>query len=552
MSNNLKIKKIIAASLIAMFLVSMVIYKIYAGDKASSGNLSSEKSNTEQTTATKDAASEKAADYESIFKKDSVIDIKINIAEEDWKAIIDEPLKEEYKSADITVNGTTVNNVGFRTKGNLTLRSVASSTSDRYSFRIKMNEYVQGQKLLGLDEFVINNMYSDPSYLREYLSYEALREIGANVPEAVFANIYINDKLFGFYLCVEAIDDSYLERSFGNNDGSLYKQEQGSTLQYSANSNYDKSELKNGDDETKADLKNFIKVLNEMPQGQKGDIEKVLDVDSALKYIAANTVLGNYDSYNGSTSHNYYLYGQEGKFTVLPWDFNMSIAGFSMGGGDQTTIPIDEPVFGANIKNLPLINNLLAVEEYKTKYHGYVEELVAYLEKFESRVTKVSDIIRPYVEKDPTKFYTMEQFEASIKYSETNATISANLPQNGDKPNQGQNQMPQGQRGGFQEGNIQQPRGGMKGNIEAPPQDRRNGDMQIPPQGGMDNNMQVPPEGRMGGRGAGGPGMSSGSIINYVRDRITNIKKQLSGELPTTGNTTMNNNMMGGNRNRGN
>ena len=55
-----------------------------------------------------------------------------------------------------------------------------------------------------------------------------------------------------------------------------------------------------------------------MPEGEKGDIESVLNVDSALKYIAANTVLGNYDSYNGNMAQNYYLYGQDGNFTVIP------------------------------------------------------------------------------------------------------------------------------------------------------------------------------------------------------------------------------------------
>ncbi len=38
---------------------------------------------------------------------------------------------------------------------------------------------------------------------------------------------------------------------------------------------------------------------------EKGDIESVLDVDSVLKYIAANTLLESYDSYSGQFSQNY-------------------------------------------------------------------------------------------------------------------------------------------------------------------------------------------------------------------------------------------------------
>ncbi|PKM79062.1 MAG: hypothetical protein CVU88_07740, partial [Firmicutes bacterium HGW-Firmicutes-13] len=58
-----------------------------------------------------------------------------------------------------------------------------------------------------------------------------------------------------------------------------------------------------------------------------GDIEKYLDVDAALRYIAVSTALANFDSYQGSLGHNYYLYEQNGVFTILPWDLNMSFGG---------------------------------------------------------------------------------------------------------------------------------------------------------------------------------------------------------------------------------
>lgn len=499
---NIKSRKIIAAILACVLMVS-------AASGCSSNVIEGE------ATIDGNAAAADTVSYEEIFEKDKVIDIKVEIAKEDWESILDDPLAEEYKSANVTVDGITVENAGFRTKGNLTLSSVANSSSERYSFRIKLDKYVEGQSLLGLDEFVVNNMYSDASYMREYLSYEALEEIGADVPETVFANIYINDELYGFYICIEAIDDSFLERNFGSNDGNLYKQEQGSTLQYVENSNYDKSELKSGDEESRTDLKNFIKILNEMPEGEKGNIESVLDVDSALRYIASNTVLGNYDSYSGNMAQNYYLYGQNGKFTVIPWDLNMSFNGYG-GGGDAATIPIDEPVMGINLENLPLIDNLLAVDEYKEKYHEYIKELLGYLEGFESRVTELANIIRPYVEADPSKFVTMEQFEASIKYSETNTTTDTEA-EAGDAAT------------AFDRDNIP----------AAPEEGFGKGERPEPPEGGFESgNMPASPQGGIGGMRMMG---NSASIINFVRDRVENITKQLNGELPTTGNTTMNN-----------
>lgn len=100
--------------------------------------------------------------------------------------------------------------------------------SDRYSFRLKFDKYDKKQTLLGLDKMVLNNNFSDPSYIREYLHYEALRSVGVDAPLTVFTNLYINGELYGFYVGVEAIDDSYLERTYGENydDGVLYDTEE--------------------------------------------------------------------------------------------------------------------------------------------------------------------------------------------------------------------------------------------------------------------------------------------------------------------------------------
>lgn len=496
---------------------------------------------------------ENTAPYKEIFEKD-VVDIYVEILEEDWQSILAAPMEEEYKSATVIVNGIALEEVGFRTKGNSSLMSVARSDSERYSFKININKYLKNQTLLGLDEFVVNNNFADPSYLREYLSYEALREMGAQVPLTTFANVYINGELYGFYLMVESIDNSFLVRNFGDDSGSLYKADQGSNLLYVEGSDYDTLELKTGKDKSKTDLKNFIKVLNEMPKGEKGDIERVLDVDSALRYFAVNTVLSNYDSYHGNRSHNYYLYRQEGKFTILPWDYNMSIGGF--GGGDLTTIPIDEPVMRENLDDLPLIKNLLAVEEYKERYHEYIEAMIDYLEGFEATVTGLADMIRPYVEADPTKFYTMEEFEATTTYSETKEAATENLIGN---PRQTPNtaledpmagQMPQDRMRRFEGGELPD-------RMQGVPQDmmERFEKGELPdsmpemPQEFMKGNPPNMDRAMRGGPG-GGVGMmgTSTSIVNLVIDRIENIKQQLAGEIPTTGNTTIHN-VGWGNRN---
>lgn len=355
--------------------------------------------------------------YKDILSSDKVIDINIDIANEDYQDMLAYPLFEEYHSANVTIDGITVNNVGIRTKGNMTLKSVANSDSDRYSLRLKFNKYVSGQKFLGLDDLCLNNQYSDASYMREYLHYQVLEEMGVNVPEVAFCNVYINGDLAGFYLAVQPYENTYLEDKFGKNfkKGNLYKMDMGSTLEYKEDENYSYADLKVGKDENLDAFKKFVKNLNGVETGQKGDLESFLDIDSALIYIASNTVLTNYDSYNGNMHHNFYLYQDEsGIFHVLPWDFNMSFGGFQGG----TEVGIDTPIVSGNMETLPLINKLLSVPEYKERYYDYIKEMMGILADFSDTVSDLKEVIAPYVKNDPTSFVTYDEFEKATTYNE--------------------------------------------------------------------------------------------------------------------------------------
>lgn len=374
--------------------------------------------------------------YATFFSED-IHELYIEISDENWSDILEDPLAEAFHEANIRLDGISIENVGLRTKGNSTLRSVANSDSDRYSFKIKIDKYLD-QKLLGLDEFVINNMFSDASYMREYLSYQAMADNGANVPLCSFVNVYVNDELYGFYLLLEAVDDSFMNRVYGDNDGNLYRGDQGTTMEVSNEGYEENFEQKNGKDESKADIYGLLDVLNEMPAGEKGEIESVLDVASVLNYIAANTVLQSYDSYNGQFSQNFYFYNNDGVFTMIPWDYNMSFGTFGTKG--MTAIAIDTPVNGKSMEEAPLISKLLAVDDYKAVYYDLVRDYIDYFSDFETKVSDLADQIRPYVEADPSRFTSMESFEINVTYQEDGEYEIGNMAGQGFRPPEGLNQ----------------------------------------------------------------------------------------------------------------
>ena len=162
----------------------------------------------------------------TIFDDDKVIEINIEMDETAWQEMLDNASAEEYTAANITVNGTTYNNVAIRPKGNSSLSQlVMDDTTDRYSFKIKFDEYVDGQTLDGLSKLVLNNNMSDATYMKEYLSYKLLESLGVPTPECAYAHITVNGEEWGLYLAVDPIEEEFIARNYGSTDGNLYKPE---------------------------------------------------------------------------------------------------------------------------------------------------------------------------------------------------------------------------------------------------------------------------------------------------------------------------------------
>jgi len=282
----------------------------------------------------------------------------------------------------------------------------------------------------------------------------------------------------GFYPAVEQIDTAYLERYFGNATGSLYKAVQGAgtELAWYGESRDSYSGLIQKSD--RADDNALFRMLDELNNGS--NVEDVLDVSNVLKYIALNVVTANEDSYIGQNKHNYYLYERNGVFSILPWDYNMAFggmgniglgfggnrggnmpggAGAADGNGASANVPGGAVAadgngaggnaagggrrggfeggfggFGGNTSvqspagslERPLVNQLLAVNEYKEEYYGYVREALQGLlasETFNSRVDELAELIREHVQKDPRPFYSYNEFESGIEsLKETNAS----------------------------------------------------------------------------------------------------------------------------------
>ena len=164
----------------------------------------------------------KSLGYESrLFATDRVhtIDIVMN----DWEGFIETCENEEYSMCSVVIDGENYSNIGIRAKGNTSLSNVSQMDSDRYSFKLEFDQYDSTKSYHGLDKISLNNIIQDNTYMKDYLVYRMMGEFGVAAPLCSYVYITVNGEDFGLYLAVESIEESFLQRNYGNDYGELYK-----------------------------------------------------------------------------------------------------------------------------------------------------------------------------------------------------------------------------------------------------------------------------------------------------------------------------------------
>lgn len=170
-------------------------------------------------------------------------------------------------------------------------------------------------------------------------------------------------------------------------------------------------------DITKADKTRLIEALKNLSNGEK--LESTVDVEAVIRYFVVHNFVVNSDSYTGSMIHNYYLYENDGQLQMIPWDYNLAFGSFMSMGSATSSVndPIDTPLSVSGSGDRPMIDWIFSNEEYTELYHQIFGEFIEkYFNSgyFTEMIDSVTSMISPYVEKDPTKFCTYEEFEKGV------------------------------------------------------------------------------------------------------------------------------------------
>lgn len=359
--------------------------------------------------------------YDVVFDQTKVLEFNIVINNDDWLAMIADSkekstttktaVKENDKknqdnqenkavttistedsdpiwvTSTITFDDIEWEHVGIRFKGNSSLRSVLSSGNSKFSFKLDFDEFedeypeINNQRFYGFKQLNLNNNFSDPSLMHDKVAADLFREFGLAAAQTAFCIVNIDygegSQFFGVYTLVEEMDDTGIEEQFGDDSGNLYKPE-GKGANFSEGSyNDEEMEKKNNEEEADySDVMALYEIINSDERktnytSWKLNLEEVINIEGFLKWLAANTVIQNWDTY-GNSHHNYYLYNvpDTGQLNWIPWDNNEA---FVSGKKDKASLSIELDEVS---NQWPLIRYIIDDAEYKMIYDGYLKQFV--------------------------------------------------------------------------------------------------------------------------------------------------------------------------------
>jgi len=333
-------------------------------------------------------------------------------------------LKFNYVEATVTCNGETYTGVGVRYRGNASMILIPPGGKKPYKF--DFDRFHEGQTFHGFKKLNFINCFRDPSRLRDKLTYDLMRKVGIPAPRATFANLYLNiegkeREHLGLYVVVEQVDSVFLQDRFGNSDGLLIKGEITNDLEYRSEEWEDYAhdyELKSN--KTSSDTSLLIKFLKFVRQASDeqfaAEINRHLNVDRFLAWLAINTLLTNLDSYVGM-GHNWYLYYDTAskKFEHIPWDVNEAFGNLQL--SDKPEQMLDFDIYHPYVGDKILIRRLLAVEKYKEQYLTYLRKFIDGVfaaDAMYPEIDRLYAFIKNAVEEDSHVIYPTTSFEKSI------------------------------------------------------------------------------------------------------------------------------------------
>jgi spore coat protein H len=223
-----------------------------------------------------------------LFTNDAVRQLRIEIAPPGVESLRRDP--REFVRASVKEEGKVYEDVAIHLKGAIgSFREV----DDKPDLTLDFKWFNARQKFHELRRVHLNNSVEDPSYSNELLGSALFRAAGIPAPRVAHAVVTLNGRRLGLYVLKEGFTEDFLGCYFKQVGGDLYEPGEGHDVNQRLKRNsvqaprQDRAAL-----EALANAALEPDAANRWPR-----LERVLDVDEFVAFMAMEVILGHRDGY---------------------------------------------------------------------------------------------------------------------------------------------------------------------------------------------------------------------------------------------------------------
>jgi len=152
-----------------------------------------------------------------LFDPDTLQDVRLFINSRDLQQMRERFTEDTFFAADLEWRGIRVRNAAVRNKG------LATRNPTKLGLRVDFAHYTAGQRFLGMRSLLLDNLWTDPSMMRERVSMAFFARLGQAAPRESYCRLFINNVLQGVYALVEDVDPTFVSRSIDDGLGYLHE-----------------------------------------------------------------------------------------------------------------------------------------------------------------------------------------------------------------------------------------------------------------------------------------------------------------------------------------
>lgn len=332
---------------------------------------------------------------DELFAGAEVVRLEIQITPANVRQLSRKP--RDYVAATVREGVRVYTNVAVHLKGG---PGSFRSFDDRPSLTLNFDKFAEGQTFHGLKKLHLNSSVQDSSYLSEKICRELFDAAGVPTPQAGHAILQLNERDMGLYVLIEGINKQFLKRYFPNAKGNVYDGHSGSdvTMTMPVNSGDNPK-----DNRGREALANAVRISD--PAARWTAIQKTLDVDRFLSFVAMESMLGHWDGYTiGQNNFRIFHDLDADRMVFLPQ------------GLDQVLSQSESPM-------IPRLHGLVAravleIPEARERYEQRFAELTAQVfqpDAIAQRLRDVSERVQAAVaESNPTAASALAQKTRSL------------------------------------------------------------------------------------------------------------------------------------------